>query len=277
STPRSGAARQRSRGRAAGTPRAPRAAAGRRGGRRTRAARLARCGAPRARPSPSRPGESSSDRAARAGSPPPAAAPPPAGPGRPRPPAQALPREWPSHPARRGSPRPRAGRSPPARVPARRRARAPASASTAAARPGTADPSGSRRGARARAAQRVARRPRGRAGAGAPAPNRTTRSTWNWILSATHLADSVRSLNTRSSTNSSRMSGRGWAAFAGVSALWGIPYALIKVAVDDGLPPAFVAWSRVVLGAAVLLALARRAGVLHALRGRLRPLVAFAV
>jgi drug/metabolite transporter (DMT)-like permease len=52
-----------------------------------------------------------------------------------------------------------------------------------------------------------------------------------------------------------------------MSALWGIPYLFIKVAVDDGVPPAFVAWSRVVLGAVVLLALAWRAGVLPSLRG----------
>ena len=52
-----------------------------------------------------------------------------------------------------------------------------------------------------------------------------------------------------------------------MSALWGIPYLFIKIAVDDGVPPAFVAWSRVVLGAVVLLALARRAGTLPSLRG----------
>lgn len=45
------------------------------------------------------------------------------------------------------------------------------------------------------------------------------------------------------------MSTRAWAAFAAVSFLWGIPYLLIKVAVDDGVPPTFVAWVRVVLGA----------------------------
>lgn len=73
------------------------------------------------------------------------------------------------------------------------------------------------------------------------------------------------------------MSGRAWAAFAAVSMLWGIPYLLIKVAVADGVPPAFLAWVRVVLGAAVLLGLAWRAGVLHGLRGRLRWLAVFAV
>jgi drug/metabolite transporter (DMT)-like permease len=73
------------------------------------------------------------------------------------------------------------------------------------------------------------------------------------------------------------MSARAWVAFAAVSTLWGIPYLFIKVAVDDGVPPAFLAWVRVVLGAAVLLALAQRAGVLAAVRGRWRWLAVFGV
>ena len=58
------------------------------------------------------------------------------------------------------------------------------------------------------------------------------------------------------------MSARAWAAFATVSTLWGIPYLFIKIAVDDGVPPAFLAFVRVALGAAVLLGLAWRAGTL---------------
>jgi drug/metabolite transporter (DMT)-like permease len=73
------------------------------------------------------------------------------------------------------------------------------------------------------------------------------------------------------------MSPRAWVAFAAVSTLWGIPYLFIKVAVEDGVPPAFLAWVRVVLGAAVLLALARAAGGLPPLRGRWRWLTAFAI
>ncbi len=61
-----------------------------------------------------------------------------------------------------------------------------------------------------------------------------------------------------------------------MSVLWGIPYLFIKVAVDEGLSPAFVAWSRVVLAAAVLLVLAHRAGALQSLRGRGRWLAAYA-
>jgi drug/metabolite transporter (DMT)-like permease len=73
------------------------------------------------------------------------------------------------------------------------------------------------------------------------------------------------------------VSARAWILFAAVSTLWGIPYLLIKVAVDDGVAPADLAWARVVLGAAVLLGLAWHAGVLGAVRGRLRWLAVFAV
>ena len=73
------------------------------------------------------------------------------------------------------------------------------------------------------------------------------------------------------------MSRRAWAAFAAVSVIWGVPYLFIKVAVDDGVPPAFLAWVRVVIGAGVLVGLAWRAGVLRMVRDRMRWLAAFAV
>jgi drug/metabolite transporter (DMT)-like permease len=73
------------------------------------------------------------------------------------------------------------------------------------------------------------------------------------------------------------MSARAWVAFAAVSTLWGMPYLFIKVAIDDGVPPIFLAWVRVVLGALVLLAFAWHAGTLRALRGRWRWIAAFAV
>src|SRR3954449_5390403 len=73
------------------------------------------------------------------------------------------------------------------------------------------------------------------------------------------------------------MSARAWAGFFAMSTIWGVPYLFIKIAVDDGVPPAFLAWCRVVLAAAVLLALAWRAGTLPSLRGRGRWLLAFAV
>src|SRR3954452_9328999 len=73
------------------------------------------------------------------------------------------------------------------------------------------------------------------------------------------------------------MSARAWAAFAAVSVLWGIPYLFIKVAVDGGVPPLFLAWVRVLLGAAVLLVLSARAGVLGSVRGRLGVLAVYAL
>ena len=56
------------------------------------------------------------------------------------------------------------------------------------------------------------------------------------------------------------MSARAWVTFAAVSVLWGIPYLFIKIAVDD-LSPAFVAWGRVAIAAAVLLPIARFPGL----------------
>jgi drug/metabolite transporter (DMT)-like permease len=79
------------------------------------------------------------------------------------------------------------------------------------------------------------------------------------------------------SWDASAMSSRAWVAFAAVSTLWGMPYLFIKVAVDDGVSPVFLAWVRVVLGAAVLLALAWRAGTLGSLRGRWRWVAVFGV
>lgn len=73
------------------------------------------------------------------------------------------------------------------------------------------------------------------------------------------------------------MSSKGWAAFAAMSLIWGVPYLFIKVAVDDGVSPVFLSFARVAIGAAVLLALAWRAGVLGQLSGRWRWLAAYAV
>ncbi len=71
------------------------------------------------------------------------------------------------------------------------------------------------------------------------------------------------------------MTARGWALFAAVSVVWGMPYLFIKIAVDDGLTPGFVAWSRVALAALVLLPVAIKTGALRGLP--LRWLVAFAI
>ena len=69
------------------------------------------------------------------------------------------------------------------------------------------------------------------------------------------------------------MSTRGWALFAAVSVVWGMPYLFIKIGVEE-LTPGFVAWSRVALAAVVLLPIAIKTGALRGLP--LRWLVAFA-
>jgi drug/metabolite transporter (DMT)-like permease len=73
------------------------------------------------------------------------------------------------------------------------------------------------------------------------------------------------------------MSTRAWAAFASVSVLWGIPYLFIKIAVDDGMPPFFLAWARVALAALVLMALSWQAGLLGQVRGRWRWIAVYAI
>jgi drug/metabolite transporter (DMT)-like permease len=66
---------------------------------------------------------------------------------------------------------------------------------------------------------------------------------------------------------------RGWALFAAVSVVWGVPYLFIKLAVED-LSPGFVAWSRVAMAALILLPIAWRTGALRGLP--VRWLAAFA-
>jgi drug/metabolite transporter (DMT)-like permease len=73
------------------------------------------------------------------------------------------------------------------------------------------------------------------------------------------------------------MTARAWIAFAAVSTIWGVPYLFIKLALEGGMPPLALAWSRIVLGALVLLAIAWRAETLASLRGRWRRLAAFAL
>lgn len=73
------------------------------------------------------------------------------------------------------------------------------------------------------------------------------------------------------------MSARAWTSFAVVSVLWGIPYLFISIAVDHGVSPGFLAWSRVLLGALVLLPFVWRAGLLGSLRPHWRWLLAYAI
>jgi drug/metabolite transporter (DMT)-like permease len=56
------------------------------------------------------------------------------------------------------------------------------------------------------------------------------------------------------------------AIFVAVAVLWGIPYALIKVALEHGAPPLLISWTRVAVGAVVLITLAAARGLLHGLR-----------
>lgn len=71
------------------------------------------------------------------------------------------------------------------------------------------------------------------------------------------------------------MSRRGWLLFALLSFIWGIPYLLIKVAVDSVSVPVLV-FARTAVGAAVLLPLALRGGQLAGLVRYWRPLLVFA-
>jgi len=74
------------------------------------------------------------------------------------------------------------------------------------------------------------------------------------------------------------MSRRGWVLFAVMSVIWGIPYLMIKVAVEEVSVP-MVVFARTAISAAVLLPLALRGGggQLRELRPYWRPLLAFAV
>ncbi|CAM5236074.1 DMT family transporter OS=Streptomyces alboniger OX=132473 GN=CP975_04845 PE=4 SV=1 [Streptomyces alboniger] len=59
--------------------------------------------------------------------------------------------------------------------------------------------------------------------------------------------------------------------------LWGIPYFMIKVAVDSDLSPSMVVFTRCALGAALLLPFAvRQGGLTRVVRGHWRPMLAFA-
>jgi drug/metabolite transporter (DMT)-like permease len=71
------------------------------------------------------------------------------------------------------------------------------------------------------------------------------------------------------------MTRRGWVLFALMSVIWGIPYLMIKVAVEEVSVPVLV-FARTVLGAVVLLPLAVRAGGLGAARRHWPAIVAFA-
>ncbi|MBV9292679.1 MAG: EamA family transporter [Frankiales bacterium] len=72
------------------------------------------------------------------------------------------------------------------------------------------------------------------------------------------------------------MSRRGWALFATMCVVWGVPYLFIRVAVRE-LSPATLVFVRTSLGALVLLPFAVRRGWLRPLVDRWRPLVLYSV
>lgn len=71
------------------------------------------------------------------------------------------------------------------------------------------------------------------------------------------------------------MDRRGWGLLWLLALIWGASYLFIKLGLED-LPPVFLVWLRLVLGAAVLVVLAARRGVLSPLRGRIGKLAALA-
>ena len=64
------------------------------------------------------------------------------------------------------------------------------------------------------------------------------------------------------------MSGRALFLLLAASALWGFPYLLMKVAVEDGVPPTVIVVVRALVGGLAMLPFALRCGALGALRGR---------
>jgi drug/metabolite transporter (DMT)-like permease len=72
------------------------------------------------------------------------------------------------------------------------------------------------------------------------------------------------------------MTARGWFLFSLMGVVWGIPYLMIKVAVED-LSPSVVVFTRCALGAALLLPFAIRGGGLtRTVRAHWKPMLAFA-
>jgi drug/metabolite transporter (DMT)-like permease len=70
------------------------------------------------------------------------------------------------------------------------------------------------------------------------------------------------------------MSSRGWSLFLAMSVIWGIPYLMIKVAVEGVSVPVLV-FARTAIGAAVLLPLALRSGIPAMVRQHWRALAGF--
>jgi drug/metabolite transporter (DMT)-like permease len=73
------------------------------------------------------------------------------------------------------------------------------------------------------------------------------------------------------------MNRRSWLLMALLAGLWGASYLFIKVGLEDDVPPIFVVFARIALGAAVLVPLAWRSGALRQTRGWTGPIVFMAL
>src|SRR4029077_6527600 len=71
------------------------------------------------------------------------------------------------------------------------------------------------------------------------------------------------------------VSRRGWLLFAAMSVIWGIPYLLIKIALE-GLSVPVLVFARTLIGAAVLLPLAMSRSNVRMIVRHWKPLAAFA-
>jgi drug/metabolite transporter (DMT)-like permease len=72
------------------------------------------------------------------------------------------------------------------------------------------------------------------------------------------------------------MSRRGWTLFLAMGVIWGIPYLLIKIAIED-LSPASLVLARTALATLLLLPLAAARGELRPLLPRWRPLLVYTI
>src|SRR5918998_2660181 len=73
------------------------------------------------------------------------------------------------------------------------------------------------------------------------------------------------------------MTRRSWLLMALLAALWGASYLFIKVALQDDVPPIFLVFARLALGAVVLVPLAWKAGVLRGISRWTGPIVFMAL
>ena len=72
------------------------------------------------------------------------------------------------------------------------------------------------------------------------------------------------------------MSRRGWVLFLSMSVIWGVPYLLIKVAVEE-IEPSVLVLGRTLLAGVLLLPVALARGHLRGLRSAWLPILAFSL